>query len=260
MNIFRTEWKTGWKGVAAWTAAAGALMGICILLYPELSRDQESLSALFSSMGTFSSAFGLDQLSFGTFEGYFAIECGNVIGLCGGLFAGLTGFSLMHRERTARTMTFWLGHPVSAIRFYMEKWASLLSFLLVFNVGCFCITALCSFLIDESVTREICLLMLAYTIVQVYIGTICFGISAIWKKAGMAAGAGIAMGFWFLDLLSRIVPDGKWLEYISIYSIANAPEIMKTAVLPVLPAATGLVLAAGVFAAGLTVFTKTDLI
>ena len=76
-----------------WSAALSFMLGMCILIYPEMSSQMNEVSDMFADMGSFSSAFGMDQVNFGEFMGFFAIECGNTLGIGGVLFAALAGIT-----------------------------------------------------------------------------------------------------------------------------------------------------------------------
>ena len=41
-----------------------------------MKGEMDQVSDVFSTMGNFSAAFGMDQVSFGTLTGFYAIECG----------------------------------------------------------------------------------------------------------------------------------------------------------------------------------------
>ncbi len=59
----------------------------CVFLFPEMKGEMNAIGDVFSSMGSFSAAFSMDRLNFGTLTGFYAIECGNVLGLGGAFFA-----------------------------------------------------------------------------------------------------------------------------------------------------------------------------
>lgn len=65
------ELKQGWKALAIWTASIGFFVVICVLMYPEMKGQMESVNDMFASMGAFTSAFGMDRLNFGTFLGFY---------------------------------------------------------------------------------------------------------------------------------------------------------------------------------------------
>ena len=83
MILIKHELKQGWKSLAIWTASIGFFIIICVFLYPEMKGEMEDMNEMFSSMGAFSSAFGMDRLNFGTLIGFYATECGNILGLGG---------------------------------------------------------------------------------------------------------------------------------------------------------------------------------
>lgn len=86
MIMIRHELKQNRISLAAWTAAVGFLLVICILIFPEMKEEMDGVSDMFASMGSFTEAFGMDKISFGTLTGFYAVECGNILGL-GGAFS-----------------------------------------------------------------------------------------------------------------------------------------------------------------------------
>ena len=91
MTIWKHELKTGGLSLLIWAAAIAVLLSVCILIYPEMESQMNEISGMFSEMGSFSAAFGMDRVNFGEFMGFFAVECGNVLGLGGALFGALLG-------------------------------------------------------------------------------------------------------------------------------------------------------------------------
>ena len=79
MTIVRHELKQGRTSFFIWTASLGLLMSVCVFLYPEMKGEMDGISEMFASMGSFTAAFGMDRLNFGTLIGYYAIECGNIL-------------------------------------------------------------------------------------------------------------------------------------------------------------------------------------
>ncbi|HIR76955.1 MAG TPA: ABC transporter permease, partial [Candidatus Choladousia intestinipullorum] len=72
MILMKHEWRQGWKSFAVWTAAIGFFIVVCVFLYPEMKGEMESISAVFSSLGAFTAAFGMDKLDFGTLKGFYS--------------------------------------------------------------------------------------------------------------------------------------------------------------------------------------------
>ena len=125
MTIWKHELRTGRLSLLIWTAAIAFLLAVCIFIYPEMSVQMEEISDTFSQMGSFSQAFGMDQINFGEFIGFFGVECGNVLGLGGALYAALIGISALAKEEKEHTAEFLLTHPVGRLRVLAEKLAAI---------------------------------------------------------------------------------------------------------------------------------------
>ena len=70
MTILKHEMRQNRNTLLIWTAAIGFLLAVCIFLFPEMESEMEEVSDAFSSMGStryLRVAFGMDQVSFGTF-------------------------------------------------------------------------------------------------------------------------------------------------------------------------------------------------
>ena len=78
MTLVKHELKQGKILFMIWTAAIGFLLVICVFLFPEMKGQMESVNDVFASMGSFTEAFGMDRLNFGSLDGFYAVECGNV--------------------------------------------------------------------------------------------------------------------------------------------------------------------------------------
>ena len=126
MTLVKHEWKLGRTSFIIWTASVGFLLAVCVFLFPEMKGQMEDVSDIFSSMGSFTAAFGMDRLNFGTLTGFYAIECGNVLGLGGAFYAALCAVGTLSKEEKDRTAEFLLTHPVSRRRIVTEKLAAVL--------------------------------------------------------------------------------------------------------------------------------------
>ena len=99
MTLIKHELRQGWKSLIIWTVSIGFFVSICVFMYPEMGNQMEDVNDMFSSMGSFTSAFGMDRLNFGTLIGFYAIECGNILGIGGSFFAALLGISALAKDR-----------------------------------------------------------------------------------------------------------------------------------------------------------------
>lgn len=230
MVILLHELRQGRKSLIVWTGAIALMLVICMLMFPDMKKEVEQMNELFSNMGSFTAAFGMDQVNFGEVMGFYAIECGNILGIGGGFFAALLGVSILSKEEKERTAEFLFTHPISRSRMLFEKLLAMFVQILLLNV-IIVVMALLSFkLIGETVLmKEFLLLHVGYFLLQIEISFICFGISAFVKRASVGIGLGLAVIFYFLNIMSNLSEQAEFLQYITPFSYAEASNIIATA-------------------------------
>ena len=228
MTLLKHELKQGFKTLAIWTASIGFLIAICLFLFPEMKGEMDNVSDMFSSMGSFTAAFGMDRLNFGTLIGFYAVECGNILGLGGAFFASLIAVSALAKEEKERTAEFLLSHPVSRVSVISSKLAALVVQIVVMNVVIFALSAACIAIIgEEPAWKEICLLHLAYFLLQLELAGICFGLSAFLRRGSLGIGLGIAAMMYFLNIIANISEKAEFLKFITPFGYAEGADIVS---------------------------------
>ena len=134
MAILSKELKKGSKSLCIWTLGIGFMLFVCIFLYPEMKTEMEEMNNLFANMGSFTQAFGMDQLNFGTLIGYYGVECGNMMGLMGGLYAAYLGVTMLSKEEKDHTAELLLAHPISRSSVVAQKLAAVVIQIITMNV------------------------------------------------------------------------------------------------------------------------------
>lgn len=227
MILVRHELKQGRTAFLIWTAAVGGLLAVCVFLFPEMKGEMEGVSDIFSSMGSFTAAFGMDRLNFGTLTGFYAVECGNVLGLGGAFFASLCGVGILSKEEKERTAEFLLAHPVSRRQIITEKLAAVLVQVTAMNLIIYAVSVGAIAAVGETVPwKEINLLHLAYYLLQLELAGICFGISAFMRKGTVGTGLGIAAVMYFLNLIANIAESAEFLKYITPFGFCEGADIV----------------------------------
>ena len=251
MTIWKHELRTGRVSLLVWFGAIALLLAVCILIYPEMAGQMEEMSETFSQMGGFSQAFGMDRLNFGEFIGFFGVECGNVLGLGGALFAALTGIMALSKEEKEHTAEFLLTHPVSRQRVVAEKLCAVWTQIVLLNAGTAVVTVLCIAAIGESPDgRTMALLFLAYFLMQTEIAAICFGISAFLGRGGTGVGLGLAAVLYFLNIIANLTEQAQFLKYVTPFGYTESADIIAEGSLEGRYLAVGILFAlAGVSAA-----------
>lgn len=228
MTIFRHELRQGRTALIIWTAAISFMLGICVLIYPEMSAQMGDVGGMFAEMGSFSAAFGMDRINFGEFAGFFGVECGNVLGLGGAFFAALLGISALAKEEKEHTAEFLLTHPVSRWAVIAGKLCAVIAQVIILNAVVIGVTALTVLVIGEEVpVKTFALLFLAYFLMQLETAAVTFGISAFLNRGGMGIGIGLAAVFYFMNIVANLIQETKFLKYITPFGYAEGADIIS---------------------------------
>lgn len=229
MTLIRHELKQSRISLIVWTLSIASLLAVCVFLYPSMKSEMDAVSEMFSSMGSFTAAFGMDKVSFGTLTGFYVVECGNIVGLGGAFFAALCGISVLAKEEKEHTAEFLMTHPVSRWRVVTDKLIAVLLQLVILNVVVYLTAVVSIALIGEDIPwKELNLLHLAYFLLQVETAAVCFGISAFLRHSGLGIGLGIAMLFYFLNLVANITEEADFLKYITPFGYAEGSDIVNS--------------------------------
>ena len=260
MTLVKHELRQGKTSFLIWTASIGFLLAICIFLFPEMKGQMESVNDVFASMGSFTEAFGMDRLSFGTLIGFYAVECGNVLGLGGAFYAAFCAVGILSKEEKDKTAEFLLTHPVSRKRIITEKLIAVLIQITAMNIIIFALSVGSIAAVGEAIPwEEISLLHLAYYLLQVELAGICFGISAFLRKGSAGVGLGIAAMMYFLNLIANIADSAEFLKYITPFGYCEGADIVSNGSLDSALVAVGIVLGIGGIIIAYLKYTKKDI-
>lgn len=260
MTLTKHELRQGWKILAIWTACIAFLVVICIVLFPEMKSEMDGVTDMFASMGSFTQAFGMDRLSFGTLIGFYAVECGNILGLGGAFFAAFTAIAALAKEEKDRTAEFLLAHPVSRVQIISEKLAAVMVQIVVMNAVVFGLSLACIAQVGEEIQwKELCLLHLAYFLLQIELAGICFGISAFLRRGGLGLGLGIAAIAYFLNIIANISEQAEFLKYITPFGYAEGADIVTNGCLDMTMLLPGMLYAGIGIAAAYWKYSKKDI-
>ena len=227
MTIVKHELKQGRNSFLIWTASIGFLIAVCVFLFPEMREQMEGVSDIFSSMGSFTAAFGMDRLSFGTLMGFYSIECGNILGLGGALYASFCAVSILSREEKDKTAEFMLAHPVSRTRVVTEKLLAVLLQITLMNLLIYALAIGSVAAIGEQIPwKELNLLHIAFYLMQLELAGICFGISSFLRRGTIGIGLGIATMMYFLNIIANVTETVDFLKYITPFGYCEGADIL----------------------------------
>lgn len=260
MVILIHELKRNWISFIIWTAAITFMLFICMMMFPEMKEEMEGVTAMFANMGGFTKAFGMDQISFGDAMGFYAIECGNIVGIGGGFFASILGIGILSKEEKERTAEFLFVHPIRRSSVIFQKLLAVIIQLIVMNLILCGISAASFALIGESIAvKEFLLIHLSYTLLQLQIAFICFGISAFLRQSGLGIGIGLATVFYFLNIISNITDKANFVKYFTPYAYAEASDILSKCQVDTKLLLLGIVYSAVGIAAAFIYYSRKDI-
>lgn len=260
MTLIKHELKQGKLSFFIWTAAIGLLLSVCVFLFPEIKGQMDGVSDMFASMGAFTEAFGMDRLNFGTLIGFYAVECGNVLGLGGAFFVSLCAVGVLSKEEKNRTAEFLMTHPVKRSRIITEKLVAVLIQITAMNLIIYALSVGSMAVIGETIPwEEINLLHLAYYLLQLELMGICFGVSAFMRKGSIGVGLGIAAIMYFLNLIANITKSAEFLKYITPFGYCEGADIIAEGSLDGIMVAVGMVFCVIGIASAYLVYIKKDI-
>lgn len=260
MTLVKHELRQGRTAFWIWTASIACLLAVCVFMFPEMEGEMEGVSDIFASMGSFTAAFGMDRLNFGTLIGFYAIECGNVLGLGGAFYASLCAAGILSKEERDRTAEFLLTHPIRRRRIVTEKLAAVLLQVTALNLLVYAAALASVAAIGEAIPwKELSLLHLAHYLLQLELAGICFGLSAFLRKGSTGVGLGLAVLCYFLNLVANIADSASWLKYITPFGYCEGADLVADGHLNGALVAIGMVLGLLGIAAAYGQYTRKDI-
>ena len=261
MTLLLHEMRKNRLSLIIWTAAISFMLGVCVLIYPEMSVQMSDVSEMFADMGSFTEAFGMDKVNFGEFMGYFAVECGNVLGLGGALFAALTGVLSISSELRDGTAELLHSHPVSRKEVLTSKLFAVVAQVLVLNLVTVAVVLACCVLVGvDYEIGNMLLVFVAFLLMQLEIAAVTFGISAFVKNGAAGIGIGVGFGFYFMNILANLDDRLDFIRYLTPFSYADGAAVVSSGTIELKYLAAGVVFAvAGMISANVK-YAKKDLI
>lgn len=260
MTVYKKELRQSARAWCIWSLSIAFMMLVCIFLFPEMKGEMSNVSSVFSNMGGFTAAFGMDRLNFGELMGFYGIECGNIIGLGGGFFAALIGAGALAGEEKDRTAEFLLTHPISRASVVTQKLLAALTQVVLMNVFVVLVSVFSVAAIGESLAlRSFALLHAAYLAMQLELSCICFGISAFIRRGSIGLGLGLSLAMYFMNIVANISESAEFLRYLTPYAYSDSAEIISDSSLDPLLLAIGAAASLAGISAAYVKYLKKDI-
>lgn len=260
MTVMIHEIRRGCKAMLIWSASVGGMILLCLMMFPEMKKELGSLMNLFSAMGGFAAAFGMDKLNLGNVMGFYGIYAGAMLGI-GSIFYGASlGIGMLSKEEKDHTAEFLLSHPISRNRVFLEKFLAAVLLLLMMNLIILAFALVSFFVIGETPDwKRFWLFHGAQGMMQLEVLALCFGISAFLRRGSLSIGIGIASLLYFLGLVGNITEKAEAVKYITPYTYADASRIISEGQVDLKLAGLGLLYGTALLIAGYLYYQKKDI-
>lgn len=243
MIVFKQELRQSRTLLIVWAAVLTFMLGLCVVIYPELMAQMGKMEEMLAGMEDLSAAMGLTSQIFSDFTGYLAAEADSLLGLGGAFFAALLGAKALSREERGRTAEFLLTHPISRTRVAAEKLLAVVCqifFLCAVTLG---VSALLGLAVGAKADGKLLLLLfLAYFLLQLQIALLSMALSAFSHGKGTGLGLGVAAISYFLSILAALAQQLRPLRYLTPFGYAQGTTIVSTGEIPLAPLASGMAL------------------
>ncbi len=254
------EFKINLKMLLIWAFCVGGLSLGCLLLYESVEDSIDGMAEMYSDMGALSAALGMDKVSIGTLEGYYAIEISIMLSLGGAMFAAMLGAGLSAKEEEGHTTEFLNVLPLGRARILMEKYTAFVALTALFHIICV-LLILCGFGWMGS-RPDIGSFMRyhgAAFFMCIEVGTVCFLLSVWSRKKPMGAAIGLAVLLYMADLMCRVVPALERIKYVTPFSYCSGADVFAGETAPVLSLGIGAGVTAAALAAAVWKYKRKDL-
>ena len=259
-TIYKHEMKTNLKSLLIWCLSVRGMGFICILLFSSVKESMVGMAESFASMGAFSNAFGMSQLSIATLPGFYATEVGTIHSLGGAMFAAIISATMLSKEEDGHTSEFLFSLPISRYKVICAKLGSIFTNIILFNMLAVGIYLFGIFILREEMPmKEFFLYHGMQIVMQLEIGTICFCFSAFMRKNKLGISLGIVLILYVYDLMARVVPDLSSYKVLSPFSYGNAADILSTGELSLTGILIGIILLVASVCVAYVVYGKRDL-
>lgn len=227
MTVIKHEWKQHQTMFWIWTAVVVLMNFLIIMMYPQMEGQMEGVNEMFANMGSFTAAFGMNQISISSPLGFYGIEGGSMMGIGGGMLCAILGGIMICKEEASHTAEFLMTMPKKRSSILIQKFITVLLFVIIFYLLCSA-TALAAFGIigAEIDMKSFVLYHVAQCFLGIEIASVCFGISAFLSRISFGLPIGVALGLYFLQILVNVTNKVDWLKYITPYHFADAANVI----------------------------------
>ncbi|MDQ7793726.1 MAG: ABC transporter permease subunit [bacterium] len=260
-NVFRRHFRRDRNALFIWGGLCGGFGLLIAVIYPSFAESLEGMLANYPE--AFLRAFmGGTVPSFGTVEGFMALEYFSWIPVMYAAYAALAGAGMVAEETDRGTVEFLLAQPVRRSTVIAGKFLVFL----VYLAGIVVVSALglsgglYAAGVDHSLRLFGHQFVSGYLVAMAY-GAISLLISVLAGELRRATSVslGVVFGTWFLLMAANLSERMELLGYLSPLCYAGATAVLERGSLPPGDVAVLLAITAVAFVAALVLFERKEL-
>lgn len=232
--VILRELKDRRYSLLAYSAIAFGILVLYLSLYPTIHSSMDKFQALYSSYPKeLYQAFGIENFSLSTVEGYLAVEYFSIVWpILAIFFAVSRAGTAIAGEIEKGVMNFYLMLPISRTKFYIAKYIGFIAALVVFTLLSVAVLAPAASIFDSSVhiDRYWQVLFLSFLFTwAMYAVALC--LSAIFSERSkvymITGGALVAM--YVMYVIAGLQKSWEWLHNYTVFYYYNAQDVLTNA-------------------------------
>lgn len=167
---------------------------------------------------------------------------------------------MVSKEEHTHTADFLFAHPISRTEVLLQKLAALAVQIVVLNLMVLFADLLVIRLIGENIPwNDILLIHLAYFLLQLEIGSLCFSLSALSHENPLGLCIGITFGLYCMNLAANLSSSLEWLCWLTPYAYCEGSWIIEHGALNLTYLFSGLLISMMTLLASFVFFSRKDL-
>ena len=263
--MFKREMKVNFKSFLIWTAVLIALYLMVYLVYPSIAGNEDS-SKINEMVKIFPEellkAFNMDLAAVDTAFGWLKSEGFVFIYLIIGIYAAITGATILLKEESEKTVEYMNSLPLTRTAIVLQKAGAAVIYILamILALGIFNYAAMA--VSGDFDGKQLILLSVTPVFPSLVLFALCLFISTFSHKTKKMLGICIGIVFvsYVLNVISQMGSSVDFLKFFSVFTLADSRNVILNVRLDAVLAITSVVISVAFLLLGVIRYNKKELI
>ncbi len=227
--LFKKEFKDNLKSLLIWTSIISIIYIIIIALYPTIISSSNNINEMLEGFSPeMLEIFNMDIIDLSKYTGWYTSEGLLFIILGIGIYSSILGSSIVLKEESDRTIEYLGVLPISRTNILLTKIiVGIVNILLItFIVGL--VNTIGASIIEDINFSQILMISLTPVLTSLILYFVSLLISMFFKKtnATLPISIGLVLGFYLLDILTKLSDKLEWLKYLTPITLADTRNLI----------------------------------